>query len=112
MQKYLKSKFLSNYEAKFAFNARCRMLDVKCNFSQSYKELFCPVCKNVGNEDTQSHLLVCESLDDQNTLVREELKYENLFSDKTDKQVTVVKILKKQFFRRKDILMKEKKLKK
>ena len=88
------------------------MLDVKCNFSQSYKELFCPVCKNVGNEDTQSHLLVCESLDDQNTLVREELKYENLFSDKTDKQVTVVKILKKQFFRRKDILMKEKKQKK
>ena len=29
MQKYLKSKFLSNYEAKFAFNARCRILDVK-----------------------------------------------------------------------------------
>ena len=108
MQKYLKSKFLSNYEAKFAFNARCRMLDVKCNFSQSHKELFCPVCKKAENEDTQSHLLVCQSLEEQNTLVSGELKYEHLFSKKTEKQVTMVKILKKQFYRRKNILLKEK----
>ena len=108
MQKYLKSNFLSNFEAKFAFNAKCRMLDVKCNFSQSHKEQFCPVCKNEENEDTQSHLLVCQSLNQQNTLVSGEPKNEQLFSYKIEEQVTMVKMLKKAFFRRKDIFFERK----
>ena len=45
MQNYLKSDLFSNYEAKFTFQARCRMLQVKLNFSQSHKDQFCPVSR-------------------------------------------------------------------
>ena len=41
MQKYLKTKFLSNHEVKFAFHTRSKMLDVKRNHSKSYSDLSC-----------------------------------------------------------------------
>ena len=59
MQKYLKTKILSNHEVKFAFHTRSRMLDVKCNYSHSYTNLSCPACrKDAENENVETQAVV------------------------------------------------------
>ena len=106
MQKYLKSKSLSNQEAKFAFHLRSRMIDVRCNYSSSYSHLHCPLCKK--SEDNQEHLLNCEKLAEEKVISNGEINYQQLFERNIGKQEMVVKILKKSFENRKSILMKEK----
>ena len=109
MQKYLKSDALSNYEAKFAFQSRCRMLQVRTNYSQSYKEHFCPICQNKNSKDTQSHLLHCEHLKSLNIVVADLPEYDQLFSNDVKKQVVIVKLLKKFYDKRVKIVEEEKK---
>lgn len=111
MQKYLKSDALSNYEAKFAFHSRCRMLQVRTNYSQSYKEHFCPICQNKNFKDTQSHLLHCEQLKSVNIVVSDLPEYDQLFSNDVKKQVVIVKLLKKCYDKRVKLVEEEKKRK-
>ena len=108
MAKYLKPNTLSSFEAKFAFHARCRMLRVKTNYKQSYKKLFCPVCKKEEIEDSQPHLLECEALVNDNILTHQLPDYEHLFSDQLDEQISIVRILKQNFGKRRRLLNEEK----
>ena len=103
IQEYLKSELLSNQEAKFLFHSRCRMLPVKTNYGNSFNENFCPLCKK-NLEDTQSHLLFCDSLDNENVLVANLPQYDHLFSSKLEDQVIIVKLLKKKLEGRKKLL--------
>ena len=103
MQGYLKSNLLSNYEAKFLFNSRCRMIPVRSNFGNSFTDHFCPLCKK-NLEDTQSHLLLCDALENHNVLASNLPEYEHLFSSKVEDQVVIVKILKQKFEKRKRLL--------
>ena len=102
MQGYLKSKLLSNQEAKFLFHSRCRMLPVRCNYGSSYTEHCCPMCNNL--EDSQSHLLLCEALEDQNVIASKVPEYYHLFSSNIEDQAVLVKILKKKLEKRKKLL--------
>ena len=111
MQSYLKTCSLSNYEAKFAFHTRCRMLQVRNNYSQSYKEHFCPVCKKKECEDSQTHLLDCKEIVNENILTSKVPEYDHLFSKDLANQVTNVKILKLNYEKRKRILGEENKYK-
>ena len=104
MQKYLKTKMLSNHEAKFAFQTRSRMLDVKCNYSHSYSNLSCPACKNDAENDTQVHLLKCEALLPQNVVSTGDVEYDQLFFENVETQAIVIKILKKNFNKKKTLL--------
>ena len=102
MQEYLKSALLSNNEAKFLFHSRCRMLPVRTNYGGSFSDNLCPLCKKI--EDSQSHLLLCDSLVNQNILATSLPDYDHLFSSKVEDQVVIVKVLKKQLGERKKLL--------
>ena len=60
MQDYLMPENIRNTKlSKFLFSARCRMLDVKANFSGNKN------CKLGCEElDTQEHIMECPFLDD------------------------------------------------
>ena len=65
-------------ETKFGFHARTRMVRVSKNYGQNKN---CPVHqKDIG--DSQPHLLVCEMLVPENTIVDEMPNYDDLFSEK------------------------------
>ena len=104
MAKYLEPNTLSNTEAKFAFHARCRMLRVKTNYKQSNSQLFCPVCKQEDIEDSQPHLLQCEALVSDNSLTKKVPEYNQLFSEKLEEQINIVRIMKQHFGKRRKIL--------
>ena len=59
VQKYLLSQGKNIRVAKFIFQARTRMLNVKANYG---KKEPCPVCLNPTTIDTQEHLLDCVKL--------------------------------------------------
>ena len=68
------------------------MLPVRSNFGSSFTEHFFPLCKKL--EDTQSHLLYCDSLKEQNVLASNVPEYDHLFSSKVEDQDVIVKVLK------------------
>ena len=61
IQKYLLQHMENIKTAKFIFQARSNMLDVKANFG---KKVPFPVCQNPNTTDTQQHFLLCERLCD------------------------------------------------
>ena len=104
VQKYLRPGNLTVFEAKFAFHARCRMLKVKTNFSQSYNVKFCPLCKKPECLDTQPHLLECERIVHDDLVVGKKPYNDQLFSNNINDQTIIVKMLKKSFEKRKENL--------
>ena len=108
MQHYLQPNQLTISETKFAFHTRTRMLRVRRNYGQSFQEKCCPVCKDINAEDTQDHLLVCEALTNNNQIVDEVPEYQDLFSDRIEKFVKIMRILQSNYKKRIDILKKEK----
>ena len=78
IQEYLCLNDISVREAKFLFLTRCRMLEVRSNYSGSHSDPKCPLCE--VEQDTQKHLLVCKKLNNENNIVSEVPIYENLFS--------------------------------
>ena len=95
IQKYLEAGDHSVKESKFLFSLRTRMLDVKTNYGEKYFLKMCPSCEL--EDDTQEHLLYCYILDDERTVVEELPSYEELFSEDTNKQIRITRILKKRF---------------
>ena len=104
----MKSEQFTNYEAKFTCHAKCRMLNTKKMFSQTYKSHFCPVCKDEQFEDDQPHLLQCEKLISDSIITKDLPEYEDLFTKDVDKVVVVVRLLKENFEKSRKILEKEK----
>ena len=102
MQQYMKPCNLSIKETKFGFHARTRMVRVSKNYGQDKK---CPVCKK-DLEDSQPHLLVCEMLV-KNTIMDEIPHYDDLFSEKLQKQVILIQMLNSNFKTRLQRLKKE-----
>ena len=78
------------------------MLPVRTNYGSSFSEHFCPLCKTI--EDTQSYLLFCDTLENQNVLVSSVPEYDHLFSSKVEDQVVIVKVLKQKYEERKKLL--------
>ena len=103
MQQYLKPCNLTMKETKFGFHARTRMVRVSKNYGQNKN---CPVCQK-DIEDSQPHLLVCEMLVPENTIVDEMPNYDDLFSEKLQNQVKLVQILHSNFLKRLKRLEKE-----
>ena len=104
LQKYLQPQNVESIQlSKFLFQARTRMLDVKCNFKNKYSgnQLECPL--KCSLEDTQEHLLLCKKLDLKQ--ITEQLpQYEDLFSEDMNKQLKAGKILEERYKRRKKLL--------
>ena len=103
LQSYFSPDNVINVQlAKFIFQARSRMLDLRGNFKQKYRnnDLNCELgCKK---EETQEHLLTCEMLDDNSVSIPQVLKYDDLFSNQLEKQLKVACIMRDRSGRRKD----------
>ena len=94
MQPYLKPNQITISEAKFIFSVRTRMLDLKTNFRNKYSDVKCPNCEE---EDTQSHLLVCEKIVGPSSLITDIPIYENIFGKNLEEILQVTRILWKNF---------------
>ena len=102
MQEYLEANNgeISIAEKQFIFQCRSRMLELKCNMKKDNQDLTCSAC---GIEDeTQMHLLLCESLKQNSSDEAHEITYTDLFSDDITKIKGVGNTLKskmKQMFK-------------
>ena len=102
IQDYLKPNQLATRECKFLFAARCRMIDIRGNFSNHYEDTLCPVCGE--QEDTQQHLLLCDLLCESDALVPTLPEYDTLFGNNLDDKVMVSRILMSHYEKRKHLL--------
>ena len=105
IQEYLEPKNITSINlAKFLFQARARMLDLKMNFRRKYKseELSCPLeCNEL---DTQQHLLNCQKIPSTDLADKSTTEYDGLFSKEVKKQVCVATILQERLKTRKKMV--------
>ena len=99
LQAYLTTNELSTDEKQLLFQLRTRTFNCKANYKNQYGDnITCILC---GSEDNQKHLLFCSRITaGVNT---ESVSYDDIFGV-LDKQVRVVKVLKKVTRNRKIIL--------
>ena len=100
IQKYLQPEYVYSIQlSKFIFQARTRMLDLKINYKQMYKneDLMCPLkCIHL---DTQKHLLVCPKIESSLVSTSDAPVYEDLFSEEVNKVKSLANILEEKFRR-------------
>ena len=104
-QEYFHPSILDIQEVKMLFMIRSRMVDVKMNFSNKYADTLCPVCKTVGVEDSQEHVMECvQLLNNKNILVNREIKYSYIFDSDVWKQIAATSMFDCLWNERKKIL--------
>ena len=99
MQPYLEASETTIQERKFLFSLRSRMVDVKTNYREKYKDTICPCCK--AEEDNQEHLLSCSKLDVSGTLVDSTVNYDDLFQSNIQRQVNTMRVIRSRYKQRK-----------
>ena len=102
MQPYLKPNEIQIHEAKFIFQLRTRMVDVRLNYRNRYSDTICPNCK--AAPDDQPHLLECTLLVDTTAVASSTIKYESLFNSDLQEVVKVSRLINTNFRKRKQIL--------
>ena len=102
MADYLKPIDITNNEARFLFNLRCRMVDVRTNFEGRYSDRLCPLCAE--DDDHQPHLLVCEVLDQAGSIVQNIPVYKNIFEGTLEEKISTSRIIEAKYALRKKIL--------
>ena len=103
MQPYLKPNSISSQEAKFIFLLRTRMLDVRINYRNRYKDIRCPNCEDFP--DDQAHLLLCTKLCSGTSVAnRPTPDYDNIFNTDLGKMVEVSRLIHSNFKKRKQLL--------
>ena len=102
MQNYLLPNQMVIKQCKLLFSLRAQMTSVRCNFKNSYDDLTCPVCENPTYQDTQSHILQCKILiENENILAGNQILYSDLFSQDVSKLSVVTFLLEKLLEKRK-----------
>ena len=89
--------------ANLVFKFRTRMYEFKNNFRKKYEntDLFCPVCLDPNEVDTQQHLYFCRALNDSPNVDT----HEKLFSEDKDDIFEAAKATKILVKRRERLLM-------
>ena len=105
MADYLRPNGIINSEAKFLFMLRCRMLDVRMNYSGHHADTLCPLCDS--ERDTQEHLLVCTKLATANSVVSATPEYKELFGEILKQKISISRILNEKFSFRKKLIKNE-----
>ena len=109
IQKYMVSPIFSNEEVQLLHALRSRSTDCKENFKQRYisSNLLCSLCQ-VENDD-QKHILRCSALlknFQSSNLSRENVEYENIFSEDVYKQKEIASLYL-ELFRIRNILQED-----
>ena len=84
LQMYLsRDSDLNLCEKKAAFNIRCRMSNVKCNFRNLYLNVNCVPCdsQNIQIEETQEHIFLCKRRNTNNTIQRTSEMFHEIFKN-------------------------------
>ena len=105
MQDYLCPNEINQEEAKFIFQLRTRMVDVKTNYGGRHTDDLCPLCRD--EVDTQQHLLVCPHLDGAEVALRAP-DYDDLFREGVQPKIKISRIMQSRYAKRKVLLKKEK----
>ena len=87
---------------KFIFHAKTRMLKVRHNFKNMFRDLSCPL--GCGGDDTQEHILTCTKIVETSVTDGTQIKYEDLFSDNILKQTACATILQRRYNIRKGMV--------
>ena len=98
LQDYLKADTtdLTIKDKSFIFNARSRMLDVKCNYKDGKSSLLCRRCN--AEDESQAHIFKCKALSDNSVLNSNVIpSYEDIFGLDTEKIKIVGRILMNKF---------------
>ena len=94
LQNYLKPfSLLSIKEKSFIFSARCRMVEVRCNFKTGKTDLNCRKCQQ--EPETQRHLLICPELNQSLSPFNHD--YMDLFGKNLENLIAVGKRLRECF---------------
>ena len=110
IQNYLLPNQLNIKQCKLLFSLRAQMIPVRCNYSHSYDSLTCPVCEDTAHQDTQSHILQCKRLaENENTLVKETIPYSDIYGSDVAKLSAVAVLFEKLLEKRRKILKKKEK---
>ena len=102
------TKYIENLnfeEARAIFMMLTRMIDVKANFKNKYRNLECEIC---GIEDNTQHLFKCKRYQELN----ERIKGETLQEILRNNNVKDIASILKEIIRKKDVKRKEEKSKK
>ena len=91
---YLYDKRINPDQAKFIFKVRTRMLSMKCNFKNQFKENYtCDLCNT--DLDNQEHLLKCKVLQHFiPEILNSNINYEDMF-DSVEKIIPASELLHK-----------------
>ena len=104
MQVYLLPNQIPTQLSKFAFACKTRMVPVGANFKAGNRNPRCPLCKT--EYASQSHLLECTMLVSDNTVCKDVIKYDDLFSNNLAKMMTVVRQIYENLKKRQNIIKK------
>ena len=104
MQEYHSPNEMGIHEEKSLFQLRTRIIEVRNNYSGSYPDLRCPLCKS--EVDTQQHLLECKKLEIQGEIVSSKINYCDIFNGKLEDKANVARMLQAKFRLRQNLLKK------
>ena len=91
---------LSKKEKQLLFSLRTRSIDVKRNYKNKFKfNMQCRLCDDDKDIESEEHYLTCikilQNIDNKNELLG--VKYEHIFSEDLEKQISITKIFDKIF---------------
>ena len=62
LKDYLKTENISVSEKKLLFALKTRQINVKTNLRTMFSYLHCRLCKEVGTEESELHIMKCEKI--------------------------------------------------
>ena len=86
LQKYLLPNSLNNQQKKLLFLLRSKMVDVRDNFRERYKnDKICKICNT--EVENQEHVLLCTEITQHaNVLIDDQVEVSDIFADEVEKQ--------------------------
>ena len=102
IQEYLASGLYNVKFSRLIFKARSKTLDIKSQRRWQYDDTLCVGCKQ--KEESGQELLTCEKLNYENSVAKEQINYDDLFSNEINKLVKVAKLIENGLKKRKQIL--------
>ena len=108
LQDYFIQSNMNTAQCNLLFALRARMTAVKCNFRNNYYDLSCPICMDPNSEDSQLHLMHCNTLmNGENILMKNKLSYTDIYSSDVQRQATIVRFFEALFSKRRKLLNQE-----
>ena len=107
LQNYLRTNKFTTKQKKLLFSLRTRSIDVKNNYKNKFQfNMKCRMCEDENSIDSEEHYLKCskilENFDDNEDILN--AKYEDIFSQNIDEQISITRIFETIFKIRQKIL--------